>query len=116
MKTVVQKVTISQFVPATATVCPRRPIGHVLKCWPEQFNLVDNGVKRFETRRDDRGFVTGDTVILAEWDPETKQHTGRSVTRAIGYLDRSDCLPKGWCTFFLEYVSDMPQVVSGPVR
>jgi hypothetical protein len=43
---------------------------HELKCWPQYFCRVADGSKTFEKRFDDRGFQSGDTVLLREWDPE----------------------------------------------
>lgn len=37
---------------------------HKLKCWPVYFDAVATGEKNFETRRDDRGFQKGDTIVL----------------------------------------------------
>lgn len=99
MKTA-QKITISQFVPTTS---PRTPIGHVLKCWPQQFEDIRVGAKHFTVRNDDRDFATGDTVVLVEYDPATKQHSGRSETRVIGYLGRGAPYPAGTCAFSLTY-------------
>lgn len=42
---------------------------HKLKTWPNHFAAVRDGRKRFEWRRDDRGFEVGDVLVLQEWDP-----------------------------------------------
>lgn len=42
---------------------------HELKCWPEPYDAIVAGVKRFEFRRDDRGFAVGDTLRLRKWNP-----------------------------------------------
>lgn len=42
----------------------------------EYFEAVTSGMKTFELRKDDRGFATGDHVVLWEWDGE---YTGRSI-------------------------------------
>lgn len=82
---------------------PRKPIGHVLKCWPRQFDEVDAAERHFEIRKDDRDYARGDFVVLVEYDPETQQHTGRSMTRTIGLLGRGKPYPDGYCAFSLEY-------------
>jgi len=94
---------------------------HELKCWPKEFDAVKQGVKDFEIRRDDRGFERGDIVVLHEFRPEAVTdeedgvvaaagYTGRSVGPfKIGYIERSSCLPEGWCGFRLRrMVVDMP--------
>jgi len=59
---------------------------HRLKTWPAYFDAVRRGDKRFEVRRDDRGYAVGDTLLLREWDPSLR-HEG--LTEADGYTPRS---------------------------
>lgn len=42
---------------------------HILKCWPNSYDAIASGVKRFEWRKDDRGFEVGDVLVLQKWDP-----------------------------------------------
>ena len=42
---------------------------HELKTWPEAWAAVRDGRKRFELRRDDRGFAVGDVLLLKLWRP-----------------------------------------------
>ena len=42
---------------------------HELKIWPQWYCRVADGSKTFELRDNDRGFQSGDTVVLKEWDP-----------------------------------------------
>ena len=59
---------------------------HRLKTWPEFFNATLNGEKKFEVRRDDRGFSVGDELILCEWDPNLFSiggHTHREIITTI---------------------------------
>ena len=42
---------------------------HELKCWPNAFEAIRDGRKRFEWRRDDRGFEVGDVLVLKLYDP-----------------------------------------------
>ena len=75
---------------------------HTLKTWPEYFAEVEADRKPFELRRDDRNWVVGDDVVLAEWDPALGLYTGRTATRKITYILRGcDCkvggLEVGYC-------------------
>jgi hypothetical protein len=58
---------------------------HFLKVWPAYFERLKDGSKRFEVRKNDRDFQTGDYLVLDEWDPESEAHTGRCVTKRVSY-------------------------------
>ncbi len=58
---------------------------HELKCWPEFYEDIASNVKTFEIRKDDRDFRVGDIMRLREWDPKTKQYSGRVTDRHIVY-------------------------------
>lgn len=62
---------------------------HELKIWPAYYLMVKDGRKRFELRKNDRGFQAGDTLVLREWSPELG-YTGeelRALVRLV--LDRT---------------------------
>lgn len=59
---------------------------HALKTWPEYFKEVSSGNKKFEVRKNDRPFKVGDTLILQEYDPQSKQYTGNELTFKIAYI------------------------------
>ncbi len=56
------------------------------KIWPEFFKEVQSGKKRFELRLGDFSVAEGDTLILQEWDPQTKEYTGREIEKKVGYV------------------------------
>jgi len=56
------------------------------KIWPEYFELIKAGKKRFELRVADFEIHGGDTLILEEWDPKTKEYTGRTLEKKAGYI------------------------------
>ncbi|MFH1967872.1 MAG: DUF3850 domain-containing protein [bacterium] len=56
------------------------------KIWPEFFEKVASGEKRFELRLADFGVAKGDTLILEEWDPKTKEYTGRKIEKKVDFV------------------------------
>lgn len=60
---------------------------HELKIWPIYYCRVANGTKTFEVRDNDRGFQSGDTVILKEWDPSPINPTSTSPKGFTGSPD-----------------------------
>lgn len=42
--------------------------------------------KTFEIRNNDRNFQVGDRIDLLEWNPDTKEYTGREVEGRITYI------------------------------
>ncbi len=59
---------------------------HELKTHKEYFEAVLFGRKRFEIRKDDRDFETGDELLLREWDKLNLVYTGRFLHRKVDYL------------------------------
>lgn len=76
---------------------------HDLKCWPKPFDAVERGDKRFEFRRDDRGFSIGDILVLRRWNPQTGDYTGRWLRKRVTYLARGPefGIPLGYCVMSL---------------
>ncbi len=56
------------------------------KVWPEYFELVKSGKKRFDLRVADFDIKEGDTLVLEEWDPEIKEYTGRTIEKRAGFI------------------------------
>ena len=59
---------------------------HKLKTWPEYFDLILSREKTFELRKNDRNFQVGDRLDLMEWNPETKEYTGRHIRVFINHI------------------------------
>lgn len=59
---------------------------HELKVLPEYYVAISEGIKKFELRKDDRGFRVGDSIYLREWDG--KEYSGRSVMCKVTYILR----------------------------
>lgn len=76
---------------------------HELKIWPESYNLIVSGLKKFELRKDDRDptFAIGDLLRLVEWDPLTKTYTGKELRVIVTYVMRPTLafpgIAQGWC-------------------
>ena len=47
------------------------------KCWPEWFAKFCSGERTFELRLADFVLKTGDVLVMEEYDPKTKEYTGR---------------------------------------
>jgi Domain of unknown function (DUF3850) len=50
---------------------------HELKTHPQYFQAVLDGKKTFEVRLNDRNYQVGDELLLKEYDPITKEYTGK---------------------------------------
>lgn len=52
---------------------------HDLKCWPEHYDAIAQGVKTLELRLDDRDYQTGDYLHLRRYEPMTQAYTGAAM-------------------------------------
>ncbi len=77
-------------------------VEHKLKTSPKFFQVIDNGQKTFEIRKNDRNFQVGDVVILQEFT-SSKKYTGRQLIITITYVTNYQ-QKKGYVVFgFVEY-------------
>jgi hypothetical protein len=93
---------------------------HELKTWPAFFQSVLDGSKPFELRRHDRPFAEGDWLILREWNPATKEYTGRECARSISYVlvhspfpEDDFGLKEGFCALGLGVTTSSREVNDG---
>ena len=56
------------------------------KIWPEYFEAIASGKKKFELRLNDFEVHEGDTLLLQEWDPVTKKYSGREIEKKATYI------------------------------
>ncbi len=56
------------------------------KIWPEFFQKIMEGKKNFELRLADFECNPGDALILKEWNPKTKQYTGREIEKEVTHV------------------------------
>lgn len=73
---------------------------HELKCHADCYSLVASGLKRFELRKNDRGFRVGDILRLREL---ADAYTGRECSvRVTHMLERFDGLQEGYVIMSVE--------------
>jgi Domain of unknown function (DUF3850) len=58
------------------------------KMWPEYYDAVASGRKKFDLRAADFDVAEGDTLILEEWNPKTAAYTGRTITRMVTFVGK----------------------------
>jgi len=58
------------------------------KIWPEYFDAILQGKKKFELRLGDFEVEEGDILVLEEWDPKTKEYTGRTVEKTVTHVGK----------------------------
>lgn len=51
------------------------------KIWPEYFQKILEGTKKFELRLANFECNEGDVLLLKEWNPTTKSFTGREIEK-----------------------------------
>ena len=60
------------------------------KIWPRYYEDIVSGKKKYDWRLNDFEINEGDTLVLEEWDPETKEYTGRNVEKKVTYVGKFD--------------------------
>lgn len=56
------------------------------KVWPKFFEKILSGEKAFELRLADWKCNHGDILVLEEWNPKTKEYTGRKIEKKVTYV------------------------------
>ena len=56
------------------------------KIWPEYFNAIAAGKKKYDLRLNDFEIQEGDTLVLEEWDPKTEEYTGRKMEKKAAHV------------------------------
>lgn len=76
---------------------------HTLKIHPHYFAAISDGLKTFEVRYNDRGYMPDDELELCEWIPQTSQFTGCKIIRTVSYILHGPIhgIEKGWCVMSL---------------
>jgi len=58
------------------------------KVWPLYFQEILDNKKTFELRLNDFDIKEGDIFVLREWNPKTKDYTGRVLEKTVGYVGK----------------------------
>ncbi len=58
------------------------------KVWPEWFEAILAGKKKYELRLNDFEVNEGDILLLEEWDPKTQSYTGRTINKKVTYVGK----------------------------
>jgi ASC-1-like (ASCH) protein len=56
------------------------------KIYPEYFELIKTGKKKFEIRVADFKLNEGDVLVLEEYNPQTQKYSGRKIEKRVCYL------------------------------
>lgn len=59
---------------------------HRVKCWPEHFQAVWDGLKKAELRLNDRDYQTGDELVLLEYNPVDDSYSERQIRADISHV------------------------------
>lgn len=60
------------------------------KTWSKIFKNVLSDKKKFNLCLADFDISEGDTLVLEEWNPETKEYTGRKLKKKADYILKFD--------------------------
>jgi hypothetical protein len=75
---------------------------HELKIWPEYYNAILDGRKKFELRSDDRNFKVGDHLYLREWNKAMRNYSGRECLVLVTYILTGPHAIPGYCLMSIE--------------
>lgn len=50
--------------------------------------MILSGKKKYDLRLNDFDAKEGDILVLEEWDPKTKEYTGRKIEKKITYVGK----------------------------
>jgi len=59
------------------------------KVWPDYFQKILDGKKTYDLRLADWECNPGDILVLREWDPKTKEYTGRVIEKKVTYVGKT---------------------------
>ena len=56
------------------------------KSFPDYFESLSSGIRKADIRLEDFRIGDGDTIVFEEWDPKTKEYTGRSIEKKVSFV------------------------------
>jgi hypothetical protein len=59
------------------------------KVWPDYYQKILDDEKHYELRLADFECNPGDVLVLREWDPETKEYTGRKMEKSVTFVGKT---------------------------
>ena len=74
---------------------------HELKTHRPHFGLIRDGLKRWELRRNDRGFEQGDLLWLREYDPSLEEYSDASQLVELTRVSHDFDVPEGLPSCFV---------------
>lgn len=63
------------------------------KTWPDYFQMILEGKKKFDIRLADFDVKEGDTIVFEEFEPKNNTYTGRTLTVKVTLIVRIKDLP-----------------------
>lgn len=66
---------------------------HYKKTWPDYFQMLKDGKKKFDIRLADFEVKEGDLIVFEEWNPEIKDFTGRKLEMKVTFVLKTKDLP-----------------------
>lgn len=82
-------IRITQRKPLSAKLIVYNNMKIEKKTWPKYFQKILDGDKSFELRLADFDCKENDILVLREWDPKTKEYTGRKMEKKVTYIIRT---------------------------
>jgi hypothetical protein len=59
------------------------------KLLPKYFEMILKGTKKYELRLADWKCEVGDVLVLMEWNPKTKEYTGRQMEKEVTCISKT---------------------------
>ena len=79
---------------------------HLLKLADKYWESVENGLKTFEVRYNDRDFKVGDHVKFRRVNSEEEMGLTFIITYLLTHEDFPQGIPEGWCVFAIDKMEE----------